>query len=163
DRVRADLAPIAANVAVAHPDTNKDIRPLVNTLLEAYNGLVTLTTSAIYVPLLAAGFVLLIAAANLANLLLARAAYRSREMAIGATQWRIVRGLLIESLLLASVAWALAVGGSWLLLTFSASQAAPRLPYWHLKMDVRLLGTLAAIALVTTGLFGLAPAVYASR
>ncbi len=57
-----------------------------------------------------------------------------------------------------SVAWALAVGGSWLALTFSASQAAPQLPYWHLKMDVRLLGTLAAIALVTTGLFGLAPA-----
>jgi putative ABC transport system permease protein len=167
DRVRADLSPIAANLAVAHPDTNKDIRPLVNTLLEAYNGLVTLTDSAIYVPLLAAAFVLLIAAANLANLLLARAAYRSREiairLAIGATQWRIVRGLLIESLLLAAVAWALAVGGSWLALTLSTSQAAPQLPYWHLKMDARLLGTLAAIALVTTGLFGLAPAIYAAR
>jgi len=167
DRVRADLSPIAANLAIAHPDTNKDIRPLVNTLLEAYNGGVTLTTSVIYVPLLAAAFVLLIAAANLANLLLARAAYRSREiairLAIGATPWRIVRGLLIESLLLASVAWALAVGGSWLALTISTSQAAPRLPYWHLKMDVRLLGTLAAIALVTTGLFGLAPAIYTAR
>src|SRR5260221_11272113 len=169
DRVRAELTPIGANLAMAHPDTNKDVRPLVNTLLEAYNsgGTLTLTDSAIYLPLLAAAFVLLIAAGNLANLLLARAAYRSREiairLAIGATQWRIVRGLLIESLLLAAVAWALAVGGSWLALTFSASQAAPHLPYWHLKMDVRLLGTLAAIALVTTGLFGLAPAIYASR
>ncbi|PYR29615.1 MAG: hypothetical protein DMF90_29450, partial [Acidobacteria bacterium] len=167
DRVRAGLSPIAANLAVAHPDTNKDIRPLVNTLLEAYNGLVTLTTSAIYIPLLAAAFVLLIAAANLANLLLARAAYRSREiairLAIGATRWRIVRGLLIESLLLATVAWVLAVGFSWLGLTISASHTAPQLPYWRIKMDVRLLGTLAAIALVTTGLFGLAPAVYASR
>ena len=116
---------------------------------------------------MAAAFVLLIAAANLANLLLARAAYRSREiairLAIGATQWRIVRGLLIESLLLASVAWVLAVGGSWLALTLSTSQAAPQLPYWRIKMDVRLLATLAAIALVTTGLFGLAPAIYASR
>jgi putative ABC transport system permease protein len=167
DRVRAELTPIAANIAVAHPDTNKDIRPLVNSLLEAYNGGMALTESTIFLPLLAAAFVLLIAAANLANLLLARAAYRSREiairLAIGATQWRIVRGLLIESLLLAAVAWVLAVGGSWLALTFSASQAAPHLPYWHLKMDARLLGTLAAIALVTTGLFGLAPAVYASR
>jgi putative ABC transport system permease protein len=169
DRVRAELSPIAANLAVAHPDTNKDIRPLVNTLLEAYNGggSMTLTESSIFLPLLAAVFVLLIAAANLANLLLARAAYRSREiairLAIGATQWRIVRGLLIESLLLASVAWALAVAGSWLALTISTSQAAPQLPYWHLKMDVRLIGTLAAIALVTTGLFGLAPAIYASR
>ena len=127
----------------------------------------TLTNSAFYMPLLAAAFVLLIAAANLANLLLARAAYRSREiairLAIGATQWRIVRGLLLESLLLASVAWVLAVGFSWLVLTISASQAAPQLPYWRIKMDVRLLGTLAAIALVTTGLFGLAPALYASR
>src|SRR5882672_4094695 len=149
DRVRAELTPIAANLAVAHPDTNKDIRPLVNTLLEAYNGLVTLTSSAIFLPLLAAAFVLLIAAANLANLLLARAAYRSREiairLAIGATQWRIVRGLLIESLLLASVAWVLAVGGSWLVLTISTSQAAPQLPYWRLKMDLRLLSALAAI------------------
>jgi putative ABC transport system permease protein len=167
DRVRAELSPIAANLAVAHPDTNKDIRPLVNTLLEAYNGGIALTESAIFMPLLAAAFVLLIAAANLANLLLARAAYRSREiairLAIGATQWRIVRGLLIESLLLASVAWVVAIGCSWLALTISTSQAAPQLPYWHLKMDARLLGTLAAIALVTTGLFGLAPAVYASR
>ncbi len=167
DRVRADLSPIAANLAVTHPDTNKDIRPLVNTLLEAYNGGASLTESNILLPLLAATFVLLIAAANLANLLLARAAYRSREiairLAIGATQWRIVRGLLIESLLLALVAWVLAVGGSWLALTFSTSQAAPHLPYWHLKMDVPLLGTLAAIALVLTGLFGLAPALYASR
>ena len=38
DRVRAELSPIAANLAVAHPDTNKDVRPLVNSLLEAYNG-----------------------------------------------------------------------------------------------------------------------------
>jgi putative ABC transport system permease protein len=167
DRVRTELSHIAANLAVAHPDTNKDVRPDVFTLVDAYNGGIALTYPAFYMPLLAAGFVLLIAAANLANLLLARAAYRSREiairLAIGATQWRIVRGLLIESLLLASVAWVLAVGFSWLALTISASQAAPQLPYWRIKMDVRLLGTLAAIALVTTGLFGLAPAIYASR
>src|SRR5206468_917651 len=71
DRVRAELTPIAASLALTHPDTNKDIRPLVNTLLEAYNGGVSLTSSAFYIPLLAAAFVLLIAAANLANLLLA--------------------------------------------------------------------------------------------
>ena len=169
DRVRADLLPIAANLAIAHPDTNKDIRPDVFTLLDAYNGggSMSLNNSSIFMPLLAAAFVLLIAAANLANLLLARAAYRSREiairLAIGATQWRIVRGLLIESLLLAAVAWGLAVVGSWLALTLSTSSAAPQLPYWRIKMDVRLLVTLAVIALATTGLFGLAPAIYASR
>jgi hypothetical protein len=168
DRVRAGLTPIAANLAAAHPDTNKDIRPLVNTLLEAYNGggAMALTNSAFYMPVLAATFVLLIAAANLANLLLARAAYRSREIAIraaiGATRWRIVRQLLIESLLLAFVAWVLALGLSWLTLNWT-SRGDPLLPYWRLKMDVRLLGFLAAVALLTTGLFGLAPALYASR
>src|SRR5262249_25817964 len=166
DRVRAELSPIAANLAVAYPDTNKDIRPLVNTLLEAYNGGIALTNSTFYMPLLAAAFVFLIAAANLANLLLARASYRSREIAIraaiGATRWRIVRQLLIESLLLAIVAWVLALGFSWLALNWT-SRADPLLPYWRLKMDVRLLGFLAAVALLTTGLFGLAPALYASR
>src|SRR6202040_671704 len=61
DRVRAELSPIAASLAVAHPDTNKDIRPLVNSLLEAYNGggEMKLANSTIYMPLLAAAFVLL--------------------------------------------------------------------------------------------------------
>ena len=166
DRVRADLSPIAANLAVTYPETNKDVRPLVSSLDEAYNGGIGLTDSLTLMPLLAAAFVLLIASANLANLLLARAAHRSREIAIrvaiGATRWRIVRQLLIESLLLALVAWVLALGCSWLTLNWT-SRVDPVLPYWRLKMDVRLLGFLAAVALLTTGLFGLAPALYASR
>ena len=128
DRVRAELSPIAANLAVTYPETNKDVRPLVNSFYEAYNGGLLLTDSLTLLQLLAAAFVLLIASANLANLLLARAASRSREIAIrvaiGATRWRIVRQLLIESLLLALVAWVLAVGGSWLALKLSTSQVA---------------------------------------
>jgi putative ABC transport system permease protein len=165
DRVRAELSVVAADLAVAHPETNKDVRPLVNSLYEAYNGGALLTDSLTFTALLVAAFVLLIACANLANLLLARAAYRSREIAIreaiGATRWRILRQLLIESLLLAFVSWVLAVGFSWLALTLSSS-AVP-LPYWRLKMDVRLLAMLAAVALLTTGLSGLAPALHASR
>jgi predicted permease len=163
---RADLSRIAANLALEYPETNKDVRPLVNSLWEAYNGGLLLTDTLTLLPLLAAGFVLLIASANMANLLLARAAHRSREIAIrvaiGATRWRIVRQLLIESLLLALIAWLVAVGCSWLALKLSASQFE-LLPYWRLKMDVRLLGMLAAVALLVAGLFGLAPALYASR
>jgi putative ABC transport system permease protein len=165
DRVRVELSSIAANLAVTYPATNKDVRPLVDSLSYAYNAGGTVTENPL--PLLAAAFVLLIASANLANLLLARAAYRSREIAIrfalGATRWRIVRQLLIESLLLGLVGWVLAVGFSWLALKLTTSLADKILPYWHLKMDVRLLGMLAAVALLTTGLFGLAPALYASR
>jgi putative ABC transport system permease protein len=167
DRVRSALSPIAANLAVTYPDTNKDVRPLVDSLVDAYNGGLRLIDSLTQMPLLAAAFVLLIASANLANLLLARGVARSREIAIrfalGATRWRIVRQLFIESLLLALVAWVLAVGFSWLALKLSTSQGSQVLPYWRLKMDIRLLAMLAAVALLTTGLFGLAPAVYASR
>jgi putative ABC transport system permease protein len=165
DRVRTELSPIAANLSRAYPDTNKEIRPLVDSLDYAYNAGGTIREAP--VPLLAAVFVLLIACVNLANLLLARASYRSREIAIrfavGATRWRIVRELLIESLLLAFVAWGLALSFSWFALKISTSQTDPVLPYWRLKMDVRLLAVLGAVALMTTGLFGLAPALYASR
>src|SRR5262249_26334744 len=68
-RVQAELSPIAASLAVTRPDTNKDVRPLVNSLYEAYNGGGMLTDSLTFMPLVAAAFVLLIASANLANLL----------------------------------------------------------------------------------------------
>jgi putative ABC transport system permease protein len=166
DAVRAGLSSIAANLAVTYPVTNKDVRLLVNSFYEAYNGGVLLTDSLTFVPLMAAAFVLLIASANLANLLLARGVQRSREIAIrfaiGATRWRIVRQLLIESLLLALVAWALAVAVSWFALRVMAP-VNPVMPYWRLKLDLRLLGMLAVVAMLITVLFGLAPALYASR
>jgi len=121
------------------------------------------------VVLCAVGFVLLIACANVANLLLARAAVRSREIsiriAIGAGRTRIVRQLLVESAVLSFggglAGWLLALGG---LRWFDASMARFPKPAWFdLSMNTRMFVYLAAISIGTGFLFGLAPALQLAK
>ena len=143
DQARQELRAIGARLAEAYPETNRDRAPDLLEFLEYVNGgepaLLTLTLMG------AVAFVLLIACANVASLLLARAAGRRRETAVrvamGATRLRIVRQLLIESLVLAIVAGAAGfllsiLGIRWLSgVTRSAAVGMPVLDRVHARWD----------------------------
>ena len=115
------------------------------------------------------GLVLLIACANLANLMLARTSARERQItirrALGATRWRMIRELLSESLLLAAAGSIcglfLAFAISRMLVAFISTQQNPI--FLDLGMDWRVLAFTTALAVLTTVSFGLAPALRATR
>jgi putative ABC transport system permease protein len=166
-QARADLGGIVAGLRKAHPDTNAGIELVAVRFGEQQVG--RLGDQQPPLALAAtAGFVLLIACANVANLLLARAAGRSREMAIrasvGATRWRIVRQLLVESLLLAFASGALGLWLSRLGVGYITAAFGRNVPYWmQFTVDVRVLAFLVAVCFLCALVFGLAPALAASK
>jgi putative ABC transport system permease protein len=160
DAATAEMNGIREQLRREHPADYKAGAIAVTPMRQALTGHVR---AALYVLLAAVGFVLLIACANVANLVLARSVTRGRELALraalGAGRGRIARQLLTESLLLGAGG---ALGGLLLALASVralaslAPVALPRLE--HVAVDARVLIFTAAIAVLTAVLFGLAPA-----
>ena len=108
-------------------------------------------------------FVLLIACANVANLLLARATARSKEMAVrvalGANGWRVVRQLLTESVIVALIGAALGIAFAYAFLQWIKANILGGIPFWmQFTIDGPVLAFTTAVAVATGLLFGLVPA-----
>ena len=169
---QAEVDGICHNLARAYPDTDTNLQILVESLQEKVVGNVR---PALLVILGAVGLVLLIACANVANLVLARAAARQRETAIrlslGAQRLRIARQFLTESILLSILGalpgLLLAIWGTSMLQSMlqpDAGALGARLPQWDaVAIDGPVLGFTLLLSIATGILFGLAPALFASR
>lgn len=172
EQVRADLSVIAARIDEQYPGRTTTLvihratflgRPEERTVVFGIGTVV----------LAAVGLVLLIACANVANLLLARASTRQREiairLAIGGSRSRIVRQLLTESLLIAFLGGTLgslvafwSIGGIARYVLGHLPHGAPRL-VWNVNPDFHVWGYSLALTVITGIVFGLAPALHATR
>ncbi|HKP84165.1 MAG TPA: ABC transporter permease [Pyrinomonadaceae bacterium] len=165
EQAQAELTAIGARLEQQYPDTNthKSIH-----LVSALTALVDDVRPALLIMLGAVACVLLIACANVANLLLARATSRHKEMAIrtalGASRMRVIRQLLTESVMLSilggAVGLLLAVWWSDLLVALG-KEDIPRAV--HVGLDWRVLGFTLGLSLLTGLIFGLAPAFHSSK
>jgi putative ABC transport system permease protein len=166
DQAQSELVNISRKLESENPDTNKDVQARVQTFNESQNGG---PIRSVFLSLMGAvAFVLLIACANVANLLLSRATNRAREisvrMSLGASRWRVVRQLLIESVMLAAISGLGGLGIAAIGIQWFDRVTVVQRPYWiQFTMDANVIGFFALICLGTGIIFGLAPALHISK
>src|SRR5947209_2879933 len=169
-QAEADLNSVAGALAQLYPGDNADTKIQLKTELDGrYTDATSIIKYGGFLALCVSGLVLLLACANVANLMLARAVTRAREigirLAIGASRGRIVRQLLTESVLLSLLGgvlgWALAYWGAAMI-----RASFPPVPYpvsFDFAPDGYVLRWMLAVSVLTGVIFGLAPALLASR
>jgi putative ABC transport system permease protein len=167
EKARAEMDAIGARIAHDYPDSNKGwgiaIDPLADTIVGKQ------LRKSLYVLLAAVGMVLLIGCANLANLTLARSTVRHREVAIrasvGAGRWRLVRQFLTENVLLSVIGGVLGVALGYALMAGLKAAIPPfSLPSEaNITLDSRVLLFALALSVFTGLIFGLVPAIQATR
>ncbi|MDA8016110.1 MAG: ABC transporter permease [Thermoanaerobaculia bacterium] len=165
DGARADLERVAATLEAEYPDSNTGWGSIVDPLHER---MVENVQSALWVLLGAVGVVLLIACANVANLTLTRLARQERDVAVrcalGAGRWRLLRQMVLESLVIALLAGGLGLilarYGIPVLIALDAGNL-PRAE--SISIDGQVLGVSLVVTLLTALLFGLMPALSAAR
>jgi predicted permease len=165
---QAELQTLARRLETSYPESHRDVRFDAVPINDHFNGTIT---DPVWLAFLTAGIlVLIVACANFANVLLARLAVRSREVAVrlalGATRARIVRQLLIESACLAALGGLAGLAFSVAavrLLAWSYPASSP-LPYWiDFTIDSRVLTMLIVTCVVSVLVFGLVPALQGAR
>ncbi len=167
EQARAEMTNISRELSRQFPASNKDMTAAVSPFVDRVaGGPIRLMFWSL---MGAVAFVLLIACSNVANLLLAQAADRAREVgvrvALGATRWRIIRQLLVESVMLSVISglvglWLAQFGIKW----FDAAVTGVGKPYWMVfTMDARVFAFFAAVSIATGILFGLVPAMHISK
>ena len=156
----AELSAIGARLATAYPESNEGVGMVASPYEERF---MPREIQAVLWVMLAATFgVLLIACANVANLLMARAAIRSKEVAIrtalGASRWRVVRQLLMESLVLVVLGGVVGLGLAYAgLQPYRTAVAGIYKPYW---IDFRMDGAVLLFSVLVTAAAGVAAGVF---
>jgi len=167
EKAQAAMNAIGARIAEAYPESNKGWGVTVDRLEDRIVG--QQLRRSLFVLLAAVGAILLIGCANLANLTLARGAAREREIAVraslGAGSWRLIRQLLTENLLVAGAGGALGLALGYAMIRGLIRLAPPfSLPSEaDVSIDLNILLFTLGISLLTSLLFGLAPAIHATR